>query len=574
MARRSVPLRTKRAMRAAHLLGRILKEYFDANLCEYLTEKSFDWRSYSLNILDNLLLVGGIPRDILLGTEVRDIDITFNLRELTKIQLNHLRKYHSKQVNQATNCRCAYWQHYLNRYDPANVEEEEKNQLEKEQMIKFHKNSFIFNARFFIDILAESEELKGKLEIKDIPKHGFISCEIVESVKHENYDLKGQKFEFTDTFDSMKVLSIQKLLQQDAVQNEYEYKYEDGNTMVDGSGSGSGGGGSGADSNGFGGSKKKSRWKSIALFPQEHLDTLVDEFDTDIKLIELEVYPIKLRNKLSCYDFSINTAIIPLSSITEFCDSEDEVNIAIWFWEYIVENGLDDIDAIRDITQNRVLRVPQAMKDLYIIRIHPTTYHFWRTIELMIRLPNFYIDTNLINAHIEDYDGWLTAHYFDDADNRRTFVSKFVFIVTEYCKNIRDVRAMLHTLEELQFNHRFTRILHDNKELNAQLLNAIQQLDNQQYLVTFSSYGYPFLFGMNASHSNHSNSSSSESAADQQKREILRLQNINLQLENENRALHTQMDALRVSKTQLAVNSAKAIDQLRSFLRKYQQHSQ
>eukprot|EP01083_Nonionella_stella_P233808 823398_1 len=105
-----VPLATKRAMRAAHLLGRILKDHFDSNLCELMTAKSFDWRSYSLNILDNLLLVGGIPRDILLGTEVRDIDVTFNLRELTKIQLNHLRKYHSSKTAQSPNCRCAYWQ--------------------------------------------------------------------------------------------------------------------------------------------------------------------------------------------------------------------------------------------------------------------------------------------------------------------------------------------------------------------------------------------------------------------------------------------------------------------------------
>ncbi len=135
------------------------------------------------------------------------------------------------------------------------------------------------------------------------------------------------------------------------------------------------------------GNKQKTRWKSIALFPQEQLD-LVNEFDSEIKLIELEIYPIRIRNKLEC----------PLSSITEFCDTEDEVNIAIWFWEYIVENGVDDIDAIRDIKIHRCLRVPQPKKELYIIRIHPTTYHFWRCVELMIRLPNFYIENKSING--------------------------------------------------------------------------------------------------------------------------------------------------------------------------------
>lgn len=320
--KKEVPLQTKRAMRAAHLLGRILKEHFDSNLCEYMTEKSFDWRSYSLNILDNLLLVGGIPRDILLGTQVKDIDITFNLRELTKIQLNHLRKYHSKKQYQSVNCKCAYWQHYLNKYSPENIEEEKKNQSEKNQIIRFHNCSYIFNARYFIDILQDSSYLRGKVSIKDIPKHGFISCTIVDNIEHESYDLKDQKFEFTDTFDSVQVLSVQKLLQQDSLSQSHNRYINDNKHIVQ---------------------QKKSRWKSIALFPQSDIDNLADQFDKDIKLIDIEIYPIKVRSKLSCYDFSINTAIIPLSSITEFCDSEDEVNIAIWFWEYIVENGLDDI---------------------------------------------------------------------------------------------------------------------------------------------------------------------------------------------------------------------------------------
>lgn len=556
--KKEVPLQTKRAMRAAHLLGRILKEHFDNNLCEYMTEKSFDWRSYSLNILDNLLLVGGIPRDILLGTEVKDIDITFNLRELTKIQLNHLRKYHSKKSQQSVNCKCAYWQHYLNKYSPENEEEEKKNQSEKNQIIRFHNCSYIFNARYFIDILQESPYLKNKVSIKDIPKHGFISCTIIDNIEHESYDLKGQKFEFTDTFDSIQVLSVQKLLQQDTlIQQQQEIAMNGDEQKVNGS-------------------PKKSRWKSIALFPQAAIDSLADEFDQDIKLVDIEIYPIKVRTKLSCYDFSINTAIIPLSSITEFCDSEDEVNIAIWFWEYIVENGLDDIDAIRDITIHRILRVPQPFKDLYIIRIHPTTYHFWRTIELMIRLPNFYIDDNLIKAHIEDYDGWLNITYFNENKNRRKFIEKFIEIVKIYCKNISDVRSMLHTLEILQFNQRFTSILYEIKELNSQLMQAIQSMENQQILVIFSSYGYPFLYGLTPPNQqnqniNTNNNNNHQKESEQQKKEILRLNNINKQLSNENVSLKQEIGQLKEAKTILAINSAKAIDELRGYLLKYQE---
>merc|ERR1712228_346039 len=241
---------------------------------------------------------------------------------------------------------------------------------------------------------------------------------------------KGQKFEFTDTFNQNKVLSVQKLMQQQGLLNNEAIEFkEDGQTQKG----------------------RKTRWKSIALFPQEHID-FISDFDDEVLKINIDIYPIKVRDKLSCYDFSINTAIIPISSITEFCDSEDEVNIAIWFWEYIVENGLDDIDAIRDITMHRVLRVPQPFKDLYIIRIHPTTYHFWRTIELMIRLPNFYIDDALIDAHMEDYDGWLNVQYFGNAKNRNQFISRFKDIVCNYCLSVNDVRSMLQTLEMLGFN--------------------------------------------------------------------------------------------------------------------------
>ena len=55
---------------------------------------------------------------------------------------------------------------------------------------------------------------------------------------------------------------------------------------------------------------------------------------------------------------------------------------------------------------------------------------------------------------------------------------------------------MLQTLEKLQFNHRFTKILYEIKALNTQLMQAVQSMENQQILVIFSSYGYPFLFGL------------------------------------------------------------------------------
>ena len=58
-----------------------------------MTHNSFDDRNYSLNLLDNLFLYGEFTRDLLIRTDAQfnHIDVILNLRELTKIQLNHLK---------------------------------------------------------------------------------------------------------------------------------------------------------------------------------------------------------------------------------------------------------------------------------------------------------------------------------------------------------------------------------------------------------------------------------------------------------------------------------------------------
>merc|ERR1711971_350709 len=130
----------------------------------------------------------------------------------------------------------------------------------------------------------------------------------------------------------------------------------------------------------------------------------------------------------------------------------------------------------------------------------------------------------------------------------------------------------------LGFNQRFTQILAQSKDLNGELMSAIQSTDNQQILVIFSSYGYPFLFGLTPSSSSSSSSSSvsngkkgSGNAEEiERQKEIMRLKNINQQLEKHNIALQTEVNELKESKKILVINSAKAIDQLRDFLIQYQ----
>ncbi len=108
-------------------------------ICELMDESSYDYAHYTHDILNNLLLVGDIPRDILLGTDVKNIDITFNLRELTKIHLQHLTKYHSKKEYQKKEIDCVYFQHYLNKFeeheDCGNVVDDV---VEKKQVVYQH----------------------------------------------------------------------------------------------------------------------------------------------------------------------------------------------------------------------------------------------------------------------------------------------------------------------------------------------------------------------------------------------------------------------------------------------------
>eukprot|EP01083_Nonionella_stella_P055889 147373_1 len=524
--KRRVPEVTERAMRACHLFAKILKDHFDDGTCELMEENSYDYSHFTADILNNLLLVGDVPRDILLGTAVKVIDITFNLRELTKVHLNHLTKYHSKKENQRRGIECVYFQHYLNKFEHDETDEEEEVKGQGE-MLEFHRNPYIFNAQYFVDILECSHQLQYKVDISDIPQHGCFHLTINREYKHEGYDLNGVKCRFTDTFDPNTVLSVQKQKQNELMDRQmiasYQYNPDDSQEERP---------------------RTRTRWKSITLAPQGM--NYADEFDDNYKPVEIEVYGTRIEEKLKTYDFSINTAMIPLYSVTEFFNEDKdakEENIAIWFWEYIIENGIDECDAINDTTVNRVLRVPQPNKEKYIINVHGGTYHFWRTVELMIRLPNFYIDDALVEAHIAHYDHWLNMDYFSVQENRVSFIDKFVNIVVNYCYCVKDLRAMMNVLEILEFNEAFSDLLIEFNAFNHELMAAIKSRDYEELtMVIFISYGYPFKM------------TPDKEITD----ELGRLKTENLELKQE-------IFALEQSKVTLAVNCTKAIDEFRSY---------
>eukprot|EP01084_Bolivina_argentea_P159071 277059_1 len=194
----NIAYNSKRAMATAALFTEIFQKYLDRHKCEKMTATE-ELDQFSSEILDHCIIVGGFPRDILLNRSINDIDIIINLRELCKLQTNHCKKYHNKKRDQGRDLRCVYWQRYLERFSESdtNINEQQKNQKE---MIAMHNLNYIFNSSFFLSILKQDELLDNKLSVKDISHNGFISCQIVNTVKYGNINLDQQCIDFVDTF--------------------------------------------------------------------------------------------------------------------------------------------------------------------------------------------------------------------------------------------------------------------------------------------------------------------------------------------------------------------------------------
>ena len=172
---------TKQAMTWAHFLGDIWHRYINIqHKCEFLNENE-----YMPNILQHVIIFGGACRDYILGNEFDDIDMFVNTRELSKLHLEHLKKYHSKSIaSQGKNVKCCLWKLYSN---------------------KFIKNKDInhkLNAQFLGDILIHSKELINILSIKYYPVNTIIviMIKVLDNVMYKGYNLKGCDLDIADTF--------------------------------------------------------------------------------------------------------------------------------------------------------------------------------------------------------------------------------------------------------------------------------------------------------------------------------------------------------------------------------------
>lgn len=104
--------KTKKIIALAHLLACLIHDFFesDEQRCPYVDDQANGF--LIADICSNIFLEGGAVRDIILKKPVNDLDLTANTQELTKIQRDHLLKYHST-VDQQKDTRCALWKLYL-----------------------------------------------------------------------------------------------------------------------------------------------------------------------------------------------------------------------------------------------------------------------------------------------------------------------------------------------------------------------------------------------------------------------------------------------------------------------------
>ena len=188
----AIPFESQRAMSTVALLTDAFRRYLDHNKCEFIPKDSEELDQFTSEFLDHVIVVGGFCRDILLNRKINDIDIIINLRELTKLQKIHLQKYHSKRENQGRDIKCAYWSRYMATMCP------HAGKWNENEMV--HNIKFILNADFWISILCKDERFENILSVVDQVTKGFISCEIVNTLKYEDVDLKHQRFKIIDTF--------------------------------------------------------------------------------------------------------------------------------------------------------------------------------------------------------------------------------------------------------------------------------------------------------------------------------------------------------------------------------------
>ena len=332
----------------------------------------------------------------------------------------------------------------------------------------------------------------------------------------------------------------------------------------------------------------------------------------EIIAIEVPIYSGKVRYALLNYDFSINTAILPLSNIIKLKEYNNDYNESgdsnahtdPMTWVEIIENGLGECDAIQDCQTNKILRSPEEAHEHCSIEAHPITFVFWRVVRWCVRDSTFSIDQALIIAVIKDYANWLNKAWFEAQVNCDKFMAYLGHTLESECASVGDVAQMCAVMEMLQFSDKFIALLEETQNVKHSLSDCIAAVRNDNVpslsiIEVFQSRGYPIeeqLFKIPSKSEEALEKakarkafleaeclSKDERITDLEKqnerltKEVQYLQQLSSQkneripaLERENSALLQELESVNQSKVKLALTANDTIDELRTFLVEYQ----
>ena len=633
-------------MATVTLFANIFREKLESQTCSIMqskmSQKEIDiWNN---SILDNIIVVGGFPRDIILNRPITDIDIVINLRELCKLQSMHLNKYHTdyfhssgsasasdsdnntneNKNNNSDDCDCIFLKPYLN------DKMEQKTDLP--EMIEFHESDYLLNGKFWVNILTNHDLFHNKLSVHNMSQQGYISCEIVNTLKYSlgndfaELDLNGVNVDFVDTFDTQTNHSYNV---DTSINDQFQFHLNSQSNR--------------AISNQSSVKQFHSKQRRLSMsgddintnkIPESKFDSYKQDNDSvnffrysdtyvnaqgrynsgqighrqlgsmvfnaasfnnasntkDGLIFNIPIFSGKLKDKLSFYDFSMNTLIIFFSDLSDknkiFINCDERIfDKKLWLNNINIALLISQCNPFDDLLKDKILRVPLPNSELQIIQSHPTTYHFWKIIKWLINLPDFRLSDALKTAHIRDMnENWLNKFYFGGGKNKShctEFINQIRLCIYNECKNLQDLRRMFEVMNKyFGFHKKFMSLMNENENEDNNLLKSTFEsifsnlmiinhpfINTIDIILILKQYNYPVDSIVNDM--DNTNRNQEEKMLDfelELKRLSTEIQTKNQQIEE----LEENYDNLITSKLNLLKNANDTIDELRQYIKKLQ----
>ena len=163
-------------------------------------------------------------------------------------------------------------------------------------------------------------------------------------------------------------------------------------------------------------------------------------------------------------------------------------------WSALIEKGIKECDGINDCKEKN-LRTPHIGTFI----AHPTSFVFWRIVQCLIREPDFKLHRTLNTAQWKDYNLWLNNEWMNDTSNCQYFMRNLKRMLDEECASIGDVKHMLRVMHNLSFHRRFNLIVETSLSVKKALIETLSNvenpnLENAKIIEQFKAEPYSYFF--------------------------------------------------------------------------------